>query len=47
LTLTIIIFCLVAYLAITRADVQSVGRVPGVADEAHLRVMEPLPERLD
>jgi uncharacterized membrane-anchored protein len=33
LTLTIVIFCLVAYLAITRRDVQSVARVPPVADE--------------
>jgi uncharacterized membrane-anchored protein len=33
LTLTIVIFCLVAYLAITRRDVQSVARVPPVPDE--------------
>lgn len=34
LALTIAIFCLVAYLAITRRDVQSVGLAPGAADDA-------------
>jgi uncharacterized membrane-anchored protein len=46
LALTIIIFCLVAYLAITRRDVQSVGRAPHVVDEARLRV-EPSSESVD
>ncbi len=47
LALTIIIFCLVAYLAITQRDVQSNRRAPHVADEALLRVMEPSPETSD
>ena len=46
LALTILIFCLVAFLAITRRDVQRVGRVPGVADEAQLQV-ELSPESVD
>jgi uncharacterized membrane-anchored protein len=47
LALTILIFCLVAYLAITRRDVQGVGRrAPHVADEVRLAV-EPSPESLD
>ncbi len=47
LALTIVIFCLVAYLAITRRDVQSARqRAPHVADETRLRV-EPSPESLD
>ena len=47
LALTITIFLLVAYVALTRVDVQSVGRAPRVAEEASLQVMEPSPERLD
>jgi uncharacterized membrane-anchored protein len=46
LALTIVIFCLVAYLAITRRDVQSVERASRVRDQAHLRV-EPSPESPD
>ena len=46
LALTIIIFCLVAYLAITRRDVQGAGRAPHVVDEARLRV-EPSSESVD
>jgi uncharacterized membrane-anchored protein len=46
LALTVIIFCLVAYLAITSRDVQIAGRAPLVSDEARLGV-EPLPESLD
>jgi uncharacterized membrane-anchored protein len=47
LALTILIFCLVAYLAITRRDLQSAGqRVPRGADGAGLRV-EPSGESLD
>lgn len=47
LALTMLIFCLVAYLAITRRDVQSARqRAPHVADETRLRV-EPSPESLD
>ncbi|MGI8714178.1 MAG: COG4705 family protein [Solirubrobacteraceae bacterium] len=37
LALAIIIFCLVAFLAITRRDVQRVHRGAGVADETRLR----------
>jgi uncharacterized membrane-anchored protein len=40
------IFCLVAFLAITRRDVQSAERVPRVSDHARPPV-EPSPERLD
>jgi hypothetical protein len=47
LALTIVICCLVAYLAITRCDVQSVARVPRVADEGRLGVVEPSPESVD
>jgi len=47
LAFTIVIFCLVAYLAVTRADVQNVKRVPQTSVEARLRVVEPLPEDLD
>ncbi len=47
LALTIMIFCLVAYLAITRRDVQPAGRrSPQVPHEARLQV-ELSPERLD
>ncbi len=46
LALTIVIFCLVAYLAITRRDVPSAERVPRVSSEAPLLV-EPSPENLD
>jgi hypothetical protein len=47
LAFTIVIFCLVAYLAVTRSDVQSVKRVPQTSAEARLRVVEPSPEDLD
>jgi uncharacterized membrane-anchored protein len=46
LALTIAIFCLVAYLAITRRDVQSAGYAPHVRDAARLRV-EPSAESAD
>jgi hypothetical protein len=46
LALGTVIFCLVAYLAITRRDMQSVERVPHAADEARMRV-ELSPESLD
>jgi uncharacterized membrane-anchored protein len=47
LVLALLIFCLVAFLAVTRRDVQSVGqRVPPTPDEAHLLV-EPAPESVD
>jgi uncharacterized membrane-anchored protein len=46
LTLGMAIFCLVAYLAITRRDVQSVECVPRVSGEARVRV-ELAPENLD
>lgn len=46
LALGILIFCLVAYLAITRRDVQSVERVAHVSNEARLQV-ELSPESLD
>jgi uncharacterized membrane-anchored protein len=42
LALTIMIFGLVAYLAITRCDVQSAQ--PASADEAHLSVLDALPQ---
>jgi len=45
--LTLLIFCLVAYLAITARDVQSAKRAPRASDRVGLRVMEPAPERLD
>jgi uncharacterized membrane-anchored protein len=44
LALTLLIFCLVAFLAITRRDVQNAGR--HVADDARLQV-ETSPESLD
>ncbi len=47
LALTIVIFCLVAYLAITRRDVQGVNRAPRAGADAHLPVVEPAPEGLD
>jgi uncharacterized membrane-anchored protein len=46
LALATAIFCLVAYLAITRRDVQVLARAPHVAGEPRLRV-EPSPESLD
>jgi uncharacterized membrane-anchored protein len=47
LALTAIIFCLVAYLAITRRDVQGAAGAPHGAPEGHLRVMEPSAEPVD
>ncbi len=44
LALTIVIFCLVAYLAITRADVQRVGHVPRSDVEGRPRAEELGPE---
>ncbi len=46
LALSILIFCLVAFLAVTRRDVQSAEHVPHAAGEAHLRV-EITPESVD
>ena len=46
LALGTVIFCLVAFLAITRRDVQSVERVPRAVDEAPRRV-ELSPEGLN
>jgi uncharacterized membrane-anchored protein len=46
LALSFLIFCLVAFLAITRRDVQSAARVPHAAGEAHLRA-EITPESVD
>jgi uncharacterized membrane-anchored protein len=37
LALSILIFCLVAFLAVTRRDVQSAAHAPHAAGEAHLR----------
>jgi uncharacterized membrane-anchored protein len=47
LVVMIVIFCLVAYLAITRRDVQSVHRVPRVRPDARMPVVEPSAEGLD
>jgi uncharacterized membrane-anchored protein len=47
LTLTIAIFCLVAYLAITQRDVQSDRRMSHVADEVRLQTAELSPEPPD
>jgi uncharacterized membrane-anchored protein len=47
LVLAIIIFCLVAFLAITRRDVQSVDRGARVADDARLRPITASPETID
>jgi uncharacterized membrane-anchored protein len=47
LVLTLVIFCLVAFLAITRADVQGLSLAVRTSAEADLPVVEPLPERLD
>jgi len=47
LALAIIIFCLVAFLAITRRDVQRVDRDAGVADDAHPRPMTASSETID
>lgn len=44
LALTIVIFCLVAYLAITRAHVQRVGHVPRSGVEGRPPVAELAPE---
>jgi uncharacterized membrane-anchored protein len=46
LALGLAIFCLVAYLAITRRDVQSVARVPRASDETRLQI-ELSPESID
>ena len=46
LALTLLIFCLVAYLAITRVDVQSAGEAPRVPDDAGLLV-QGVPEGLE
>jgi hypothetical protein len=46
LALSILIFCLVAFLAVTRRDVQSAAHAPHAAGEAHLRV-EITPESVD
>ncbi len=46
LALTGLIFILVAYLAITRRDVQGVQRVPAVADEAQVLIRRS-PQSLD
>jgi uncharacterized membrane-anchored protein len=46
LALTIVIFCLVAYLAITRRDMPSAERRPRLSGEAR-RLAEPAPESLD
>jgi uncharacterized membrane-anchored protein len=46
LALSILIFCLVAFLAVTRRDVQSAAHVPHAAGEAHLQV-EITPEGTD
>jgi len=45
LALSFLIFCLVAYLAITRVDLQSVERAPQLADEGALGVMADVPPR--
>ena len=47
LTLTILIFCLVAYLAITRRDVQRAGRRAPRASERARLLVEPSVESLD
>ena len=47
LALTIVIFCLVAYLATTQRDVQITRRVLRAGRDRRLPVMEPSPERLD
>ena len=47
LALTFAIFVLVAFLAITRADVQRVGRSADVRDDLHAGVGEPSLETLD
>jgi len=47
LALTIAIFCLVSYLAITRRDVQSARHAPRARAGARRRVAEPSPEAVD
>jgi uncharacterized membrane-anchored protein len=47
LALALIIFCLVAYLAITRRDVQSATREPRGSDPGHRGVVKPAPESVD
>jgi uncharacterized membrane-anchored protein len=47
LALTFAIFVLVAFLAITRADLQRVGRGADARDDLSTRVGEPSPEMLD
>jgi uncharacterized membrane-anchored protein len=46
LAFTLAIFCLVAYLALTRRDVQGIERAPHPAEHAHL-LAEPVPESVD
>lgn len=45
--LTIAIFCMVAFLAVTRADVQRAKHAPGSSARARLLVAEPSQERTD
>ena len=47
LALAFAIFCLVAYLAITRRDVQRAGQVPRATDDRRLATVEPSPEAAD
>jgi uncharacterized membrane-anchored protein len=47
LALSILIFCLVAYLAVTHADVQRAKPSPHVADDALVPVVEASSERAD
>jgi hypothetical protein len=47
LALAIVIFCLVAYLAITRRDVQSVGQASRLADGRRPGLVEPSSESVD
>jgi hypothetical protein len=47
LVLTVAIFCLVPYLAITRRDVQGVAAVTRGGEERRLRAIEPAPDSLD
>ena len=46
LVLTVVIFCLVAFLAVTRADVQQAKRVPQPGASGR-QIVEPSPEGLD
>jgi len=47
LALTLAIFCLVAFLAITRVDVQRAARASHAHEDLRPRVAEPAPETLD